>query len=412
MKILYFLGAFPKLSETFILNEITELIDLKNQITIISGHKPKEKKIHDKVKKYDLINKTRYLNFYPFSKTQKYSRLKIFEEGTKELFKNKILTQEQKLKLLKLCYNNKIGREITFKRFLCCLETIKIIKENNIEHIHCHFASENVNIINIINQIQTISYTFTTHAYDIFINPDKNIKKWADNAKKVITISEYNKRYMIDNFGIDKNKIEVIHCGIELDKFSPIKYNNKGTFKILSIARLTEKKGIRYLIEACKILKDKNISFKCNILGDGILKDELQKLIEKLNLNGIVILKGRVTQDEVLKEFENCNVFVLPCVEAANGDKDGIPVSLMEAMAREIPVISTDVTGNPELIENDISGLIVSQKDAKSLAESIIKIKNDNNLAEKIRKKGREKVMKEFNIEKNVKRLKEVFKDA
>jgi len=406
MKILYILSTFPVLSQTFILNEITCLIDLGHEVKIVSLYKPKDKKVHEKVKKYNLLKKTYYLI------DKKYSRLEIFEKGSKELLENKLLSKEEKFKLLDLCYDKKHGREIAFRRFLGCLDVIRIIKEKKIKHIHCHFAKENVKMAYVLNQIIKIPYTFTTHAYDIFIESNKDIKKWADGAKKVITISNYNKKYMNENFGVDEDKIEVIHCGIELDKFRSVDYNKSNKLNILSIARLVEKKGIRYLIEACKILKEKGICFNCNILGDGKLKKEFQKLVNLYNLNRNVNFKGCVTQEEVLREFKKCVVFSLPCVEAKNGDKDGIPVSLMEAMAMEIPTISTDITGIPELIEDGANGIVVPQKDSKALAEAIIKIKDDKDFAENIRKQGRKKVIAKFNIKKNIKKVMKIFKSG
>ncbi|MBW2991629.1 glycosyltransferase [Candidatus Woesearchaeota archaeon] len=402
MKILYLLDVFPVISETFILNEITELIDLGHNINIVSLNKPEENKLHRKVKEYDLVNKTRYLKFNPKEGREKYSREEVFEKSITELIEDNL---DQKFKILESCYKKETGKEISLRKFLDVLDIIRVIKKEKIEHIHCHFAFQNVRIAYIINKIIGIPYTFTTHAYDIFVNPSKDIKKWADNAKKVITVSGYNKKYMNEKFGIDEGKIEVVHCGIELEKFRPGNKEKEG-FNISSIARLTEKKGLKYLIEACSLLES---DFKCNIFGEGPLKDELQGIIDKNELQGKVELKGAANQKEILDELNKSNIFVLPCVEARNNDRDGIPVSLMEAMAMEIPTISTDVTGIPELIEDGIGGVIVPQKNSKALAEAIVKVKNDKEFTEKIRKKGREKIEEEFDVKKNIKRLVGVF---
>ena len=411
MKILYLLNVFPKLSETFILNEITGLIDLGHDIKIIALHNLKEEKVHDKVKEYNLINKTKYLEFYSDweEKTNKYSKLKVFELGSWALFNSSRLSKEERFKLLDLLYESEPNNEVAFRKFLDCLDIIKIIKEKKIKHIHCHFADENVAIAYIINKVIGIPYTFTTHAYDIFISPDKDIKKWADNAKKVITISEYNKKYMYEKLRIPLEKIEIVTYSKYLNKLKPIKEYRNDPFRLISISRLIEKKGYPYLIKACKILKDKGISFSCDIQGEGKQKEELKELIKKNNLENDIKLGGVFTHEEVLEFMETGSVFVLPCIQAKNGDMDGIPNVLMESMAKEIPTISTKLVGIPELIENNVNGILVPQKNPETLAEAIIKIKNDNEFADRIRKKGRERVMEKFNVEKNVRKLLEVF---
>ncbi|MBD3273440.1 glycosyltransferase, partial [Candidatus Dependentiae bacterium] len=396
--------SFPELSQTFVLNEITFLTDLGHDISIASLWNLKRKTIHKKIKKYGLLNKTIYLNQDIDSKKE-WSNKKNFNI-LKSIFKTKMSKDKQNL--LNILYDKRKNIKLILHDFYYCSKLIKKIKEEKIDHIHCHFACYNVYLVYVVSKILNIPYTFTTHAIDIFASPSKDIKKWANDAKKVITVSDYNKKYMMDKFGIDKKNIDVIHCGVNLNLFKPIDYNTNSQINILSVARLVEKKGIKYLIKSCKILKDQNINFHCSILGDGDLRNDLQKLIDKNNLKNVDLM-GFVNQNKVLKEFEDSDVFVLPCIESSNGDKDGIPVSLMEAMAREVPVISTDVTGIPELIENNKNGVIVPQKDANALAEAIVKIKKNREFADRIRKKGREKVMEEFNIEKNVKKLVNIF---
>jgi len=404
MKILYILNVFPTISETFIVNEITGLIDLGHEIEIISLNRPKQGIIHKRIKDYDLIRRTTYLKF----DSNKYSRLEIFEKATHELFENGRLTTEQKNKLLDLCYQKKQGKEIALRRFLDCLNLIKIIKEKNIEHIHCHFAKENVLMAYAISRMIGIPYTFTTHAYDIFINPNKSLKIWAQHAKKVITISEFNKRYMNEQLGINL-KIEIITYSKYLDKLKPVKEYSVCPFKIISVSRFVEKKGYPYLIEACKILKQRNIAFSCEIHGYGPEKKKLEQLIGKQGLHKDVSLKGELNHEEVIEFIKKGSVFVLPCIKASNNDMDGIPNVLMESMALEIPTIATDVTGIPELIDHETNGIMVPQNDSSALADAIVKIKNDPVFAESIRKKSREKVMEKFNVEKNVKKLVEVF---
>ena len=325
------------------------------------------------------------------------------------MFDDRLIKKEEKLKLLDLCYDKKEGREIALRRFLDILELISIVKERKIEHIHCHFAQENVEMAYLLKQIMGLPYTFTTHAFDIFVNPDKKVEKWADNAKKVISVSKFNKDYMHEKLRIPLEKMEIVTYSKYVDKLKPVEKYIFSPFKIISVSRLAEKKGYPYLIEACKILKNKGIDFSCEIQGEGHLKEELRNLIKKNNLEEEIRLGRALTHEEVLDFIRSGSIFVLPCIVAKNNDMDGIPNVLMESMALEIPTISTHVTGISELIEDGVNGILVKQKNAEELAEAIMEIKNNRELAERIRKKGREKVMEKFNVEKNVHKLAEVF---
>ena len=294
--------------------------------------------------------------------------------------------------------------------FLNCWKIIKIIKNNKFDCIHSHFSFQHINLVCIINQITRIPYTFTAHAADIFIDPNRDIKKWATKAKKVITISKFNKEYMNKKLGIPRKKIDLITCGINLKKIKPIKKYKQNPFRIISISRLIEKKGYPYLIKACKILKERKIKFICEIKGDGPERMKLKKLIQNFGLKDDIKLDGALTHNKTLEFIKKGSVFVLPCIKAKNNDIDGIPTVLMEAMAMAIPVISTKITGIPELIDNKINGIIVPSKNSTALAEAIIKIKNNKKFTEKIRKKSREKIIEKFNIDKNINKLIENWK--
>lgn len=407
MKILYLLNRFPVISQTFILNEITRLLDYGHDLSIISLVKEDSEKVHNNVIEYDLVNKTTYLKF--FSQKNELTMMNLLKKVIKDTFKNKMLTQKEKFTLLKSCYNTQEDVGVASRKFLSCLEIIKVIKEKKIEHIHCHFARRNVNIAYRINKVIGVPYTFTTHAHDIFINPAEDFKKWSMGAEKVISISEFNKKYMHDHFDLSYEKMEVIPCSNYLDKLTPVLDYQSNHFKIVTISRLIEKKGYPYLIEACKILKDKGVEFSCEIQGNGPQKAELERLISKNNLGKDITLGGVIKHDEVLDFIRSGSVFVLPCIRGSDNNMDGIPTVLMESMAMEIPTISTDITGIPELIDDSVNGVIVPQNDSAALADAILKIKEDPGFAEKIRKKSREKVANKFNVEKNVKKLIEVF---
>lgn len=364
MNILYILYQFPGLSETFIFNEIAGLMDLGHNVRIISLHKPLDcprEMVPDKVREYDMLSKTTYFG------------------------------------------NNKVNTDT-------CSAVVDIVKEEKIDHMHCHYAKDNVEIAYIVNDRTGISYTVTTHAWSIFIKPSKNIRKWANRSKMFIAISEFNRKYLHRKLGVPLEKIEVITTGLYVDRIMPIEKYLVDPFRIVSLSRLVEKKGYPYLIKACKRLRKRGIKLLCEIRGFGPQQQVLENIISKNGLEEEVRLGGPVSHSEAIELMAKASVFVLPCVRARNSDMDGVPNVLMEAMALEVPVISTRISGIPELIENGVNGLVVRPRSSRALAKAILKVKDNRDLAEHIRRKSREKVLKKFNVKKNVALLIELFR--
>lgn len=223
-----------------------------------------------------------------------------------------------------------------------------------------------------------------------------------DGQKEVLSI--VGKKY--------HNKIKVLYMGIFIPKKLPeINQKPQKIFVITCPANFVPKKGHKFLIEACSLLVKRGLrDFQCLLIGDGPIKDSLRDYAVSLEVEHIVKFLGLLPHENLLKMYENgeVNVVVLPSIITDDGEKEGIPVALMEAMAYGIPVISTNTGGIPELLEG--AGIIVSEKDSVSLANAIEKCIIDREYAYKLGLLGREKVMSEFNIEKNVKKLIEEMK--
>lgn len=403
MRIMYLLDKFPALSETFILNEITALLDMGHDVRVFSLKKPEAGPVQPEVGLYGLMGRTAY------SPAVGGGTLGVFLRAALELLRPGLPGLKAKLAMRRY-YNAALGKEIFAKDFIAKTAVARAAARWGIEHIHCHFASENTRTAFILNGIMGIPFTFTTHAYDIFIAPSPELPEWARMAKNVITISEFNRSYMIEKFGIPEEKIRLITCSIYVDRIKPAEGYNVNHLKIVSVSRLVEKKGYKYLIEACRILKEKGEKFTCEITGEGSERERLQGMIDSIGLGGMVRLDPPATRDEILRKVSSGSVFVLPCVQGKDGNMDGIPNVLMEAMALEIPVISTPIAGIPELIENGIDGILVPDESPEALAEAILRLKNESGLAERLRKSGRCKVEKKFNAAINVAELAEVFR--
>lgn len=269
--------------------------------------------------------------------------------------------------------------------------------------VHAHFAYKaavtGMQIANLLGK----PFTFTAHAYEIFSRPDYSkgrLKTLTDNAERIITPSVFNKNYIIKETGCAEEKIEIVRATIRAEKFSNKSPGNgaRGEIKIIAIGRLVEKKGFEYLIRAMRSVVKENSSVFLNIIGDGNQKKELMELSENMNLSRCVNFLGSRSNEECVQELSSSDIAVLPCVVAKNGDLDVCPLTLQEAMAMGIPVVSTTVGSIPELITDGEEGLLVPERDESALAKAITKLIDNPILGQEMGKKGREKILREFNI--------------
>lgn len=404
MKIAYILSMFPKLSESFVLNEIVGQLKNGNEIFILSLDNPTEHIIHDEFEKYMIEERTYYFKWENLLKISKISFLKFLLSNIVHDLLN-LNVPVNSIQMTKYPINSiKIAYFAT------------IFKNENIDLIHTHFAPMGYYAYKLSNLLK-IPYTLTTHAYDIYKNPNNTeLKKIMNEASSVITISEYNKNYLANELQIN-SPIEVVRCGIEHVKFNNKErgylhnLHNSHNIKILSVARFVEKKGLNYLIKSIPLVTKEFENCEFIIVGSGELEESLIKLTHDLNVENYVSFEGNVSDSKLLQYYSCTDIFVLPCIIAENGDRDGIPVSIMEAMSLEIPVISTTVSGIPELIDNKISGILIPPKDEKSLSEAIIELCHDKNSRILMGKEGRKVVLEKFNLKKEAGKLSVLFRD-
>jgi glycosyltransferase involved in cell wall biosynthesis len=181
----------------------------------------------------------------------------------------------------------------------------------------------------------------------------------------------------------------------------------------LSVGRLVEKKGFPVLIEACRLLKDRGYRFRCQIIGGpGPCAQQVASLIRELAVDDIVALQPAVTQEELREAYRQATLFALPCQIADNDDRDGIPNVLVEAMASGLPVVSTNISGIPELIEHGVNGLLTPQKDARALADAVARLLDAPAMRRELGAAARKKVCMSFDAESNVLALHRLFLDC
>ncbi len=299
------------------------------------------------------------------------------------------------------------------------LRMLFIRRHENFDHLHVHFMDRAVLVALVVSRLLGKTYSFTAHAADIYTDTltETLVRQKIDNARFMITVSQYNKEHLLNAYpGINADKIHILHPWVDVSQFTP--YSDRpihDSLHILSVGRLVEKKGHLDLIDAFYLYNEVSTTKRaeCWIVGEGPLRTELEERIADHGLQDCIHLLGALPQDQVLNLLKEwADVFVLPCVIAGNGDRDGIPVSIAEAMAMELPIISTDIVGIRELVQPG-TGILVPPHDPTALAEALHVIATQDQPATvRMGRNGREVVDREFNLLKGTQELAGYFIQA
>ena len=396
-RIAYLAPEIPALSATFVYNEILGIQKKGYHVTPISVHKPK-KLAQDKG-----VEQLRRSTFYLYDQG-----LAAFLLSACSQLVNYPVRTIQVLRLLfhdvwKVGLFSRTGIGLGFRFTAACM-LARILRANNCEHLHIHFAHIPTDIGMYASILSNIPFSFTAHANDLF-ERGWLLQEKVNRSKFTITISEYNRRWLRER-GCNSSKIHIVRCGINSSRFTPIHYKNPASpFRIGTIGRMVEKKGFDTLIKATAILKQKGLPLYLMIVGSGPLEKHLRDLAEKLQIKGLVEFPGPIINQDVPSWLRTLDLFVLPCQKDHNGDMDGIPVVLMEAMLSGVPVVSTNISGIPELVINNLSGLLVPPQDPEALSLAMKRLLLDYELRETTYKNAIKHIRFEFNEELNVNRL-------
>ena len=298
------------------------------------------------------------------------------------------------------------GRRTDFLRLYQAVYVGLRLREMGIGHVHAHFMGMAARTAFWIHKFFPVSFSFTAHANDIFaprnfeIGPDKLV----DSARAIITVSDYAKKFLQERFPERADRVRRIYNGLNLAEFGRADFSSAPPL-ILAVGRLIAKKGFADLIHACGLMAQRGRSFRCEIIGDGPLENDLRGQIERLNLQNRVTLSGAKPQLEVRRRLSAANVFVLPSVIDPDGGMDNLPTVIMEAMATRLPVVSATIGGIPEMVVENETGFLVQPGDALVLADAIEKVVDDRLLAQRLGRAGYERAHELFSIERNVHEL-------
>ena len=395
-KVTYILKSFPVLSQTFVIDQINNLIASGYDVKIISIFSEKvDEKLHDKLAKFDLLSRT---DFVCLEKS-KYQKMMLLL-----LALAKSITNFKKTKPVLGLFNHLL----LYKDFKSAINTIYLY--NYLAH-HSNLSSEYKNGVFIAHfgqygvmtqasidaraisgKLLTVFHGYEMSEYDQIRVWKKKYTQLCKGNNQLLPISEFWKSRLID-WGADSRYISVMHMGVDIQSlpFNPKPFNKD--IKILTVARATEKKGLTYAFEAVSL--GLSFPYEYNYIGNGQLVQQLKDQVEQANTGNINFLGAR-SHSEVKEYLRKADIFLLPSVTDTQGDMEGIPVSLMEAMAAGIIVISTEHSGIPELIENGVNGFLAPEKDAVALNKIINQAVSRADLAQ-IRKNARKKVEDEFN---------------
>lgn len=394
LRVAYLLKVYPRFSETFIVNEILAHEAAGLPLEIYSLRSSNEGRFHE--------------NYARVQAPVSYISAK---EPRANQFWQTLQQAHQQYPNLWQALNSEVVLEVSD---ICqALELARICQQRGITHIHAHFGTVATTVAWLVHQLTGLPYLFTAHAKDIFhenvINSD--LQRKLQDAAHVITVSDYNLAYLRSRFGDVASRVTRIYNGMELERF-PWQSPEQRPRRIVSVGRLVEKKGMDVLISACALLAQRFDDFSCDILGDGELAEPLQAQLNQLGLQKIVRLLGAQPQSEVIRHVQSAAVFAAPCVIGADGNRDGLPTVLLEAMALGTPCISTDVTGIPEVLQHNQTGLMVPQRDPASLAAALEHLLIDPALRMRLAQNARSLIESQFDIHQNSAQLRSLYETS
>jgi glycosyltransferase involved in cell wall biosynthesis len=394
----YLLKRFPRLSETFILHEILGLERAGVRLAIYSIMDPEEKVVHA-----DVARLSTKVEYFPRGVTG-FLRIAVAHFS---------LLLSLPARYLSTLLDALLRRRLTaLKHFMRAGWIADRLRGTDARHLHAHFAHGPASVAHFASMLSSVPFSFTAHAKDIYTSPPDLLGAKIRAARFVVTCTEYNARHLTSLAGDAAQRIKRIYHGVDLEKFRPCCDRDRmsaSDLRVLAIGRLVEKKGFTYLVDAVRSLTSVGRRLHLRIVGGGELKPLLERQIAQLGLDGVVELVGPRPQEQVVELYRSADVFVLPCVVTDNGDRDGIPNVLVEAMRMGVPVVSTAISGIPELVIDGTTGLLVPPRDVPSLVKAIERLADNPEERRSLSARAADHVSKKFDLCSNVDVLKSLL---
>lgn len=285
------------------------------------------------------------------------------------------------------------------------------IRRRGITHLHAHFATVAAEVARLAAGWAGVPYTVTAHAKDIFHESVTavGLRRVLGDAAHVVTVSDHNVEYLTSEVGLDGRAVRRIYNGIDLARFAWQAPTAGGPPHIIFVGRFVEKKGLHDLVEACALLQGRGVDFRCTLVGGGPLEGALRDLVEARGLRDTVQFAGPRPQAEVIAMVGSAAVFAAPCRVADDGDRDGLPTVLLEAMALGTPVVATDVVGIPEVVRHGDTGLLVPERQPEALATALAQLLSTPSLRLRLSTGARALMEQSFDVVANAAAQRELF---
>ena len=387
----YVTKMFPRFSETFILTELLHVERLGVDVEVFSLRPPTDGRFHAGLA--DLRAPVTYLQSSGIRAADLWATLAEVAAELGDL-------GPHLADLLRL----------DARDALQAVELARLVRRRGITHLHAHFASAGAGVARVAAAIAGIGYGFTAHAKDIFhadVDPDDLARKLRD-AADVVTVSEFNLAYLRDTFGTDAHAVRRVYNGLDLTGF-PFGSPLDRPARIAAVGRLVEKKGFGDLLDAVALLIGQGREVDLVLVGSGEYEGALRAQVERLGLGDRVRMTGGLPQHRVAEIVAGAAVFAAPCVVGADGNRDGLPTVLLEAMALGTPCVGTPVTGIPEVIEDDVTGLLVPEHDPAALAAALGRLLDEPRLRLRLATAARTLIENEFDARRQARLVAEGF---
>jgi len=383
----YLFERFPSFGQTFCYREVAELDRQDIAPPIFSIRNPKDEPPQD----WDtrIVERVHYLP----------EEEELLEDVRHAVKKRKLGTEI-------VGALDEWGRRTDFLRLYQAVYVGLRFREKGIDHVHAHFAGMAARTAFWINKFFPITFSFTAHANDIFSPREFEIglDKLVDTARAIVTETDYAARFLRERFPHRADRVHRIYNGLDLAEFGAADFSSTPPL-IIAVGRLIPKKGFGDLIRACAFLEKRGKSFRCEIVGQGPLENELRAQIDELRLQNNVVLTGAKPQAQLRERLAAANIFVLPSVIDPDGGMDNLPTVIMEAMATRLPVVSTNIGGIPEMVIENETGFLVQPGDAAAMGDAIEKVISDRSWAARLGNSGYDRARTLFSIQKNVREL-------